>query len=108
MEASERFRLAVESIGDLATDSWLALRDIALMTLLYGAGLRIAEALSLERRDAPKGDAITVTGKGNKQRMVPILPVVREAIDAYVAACPWPLTPEGPLFLGARGGPLSA
>ena len=101
----------VASAGDLAADSmndWLALRDIAMLTLLYGAGLRIAEALSLQRRDAPKGDSITVTGKGNKERLVPILPVVREAIDAYVAACPWPLEPESPLFLGARGGPLRA
>ena len=101
----------VESAGDLATDSmndWLALRDIAMLTLLYGAGLRIAEALSLCLEDAPKGDSITVTGKGNKQRLVPILPVVREAVDAYVAACPWPQEPESPLFLGARGGPLRA
>ena len=103
-EASE----TLESVGDFASEDWIALRDIAVLTLLYGCGLRIAEALSLKRRDAPKDDSITVTGKGDKQRMVPVLPVVREAVATYIAACPWNLDPDGPLFVGARGGPLSA
>jgi integrase/recombinase XerC len=94
--------------GDDATEPWIGFRDIAVFTLLYGCGLRIAEALSLRRRDAPKADAMTVLGKGNKERRVPVLPAVREAIDAYLAACPYAIDPDGPLFLGARGGPLSA
>ena len=98
----------IETAGTLAVEDWIGLRDIAILTLLYGCGLRIAEALSLTRGDAPGGDAITVTGKGNKQRMVPILPVVREAIDAYLDACPWRTASDMPLFVGTRGGPLRA
>lgn len=89
---------------------WVLARDAAILALLYGSGLRISEALSLKRKDVPApatGDAITVTGKGNKQRMVPVLPQVLQAIADYVALCPMPLTPEGALFIGARGGPLS-
>jgi integrase/recombinase XerC len=79
------------------------------LALLYGAGLRISEALGLTRRDAPLPgiDQVTVLGKGGKQRMVPVLPVVARAVADYVAACPLPLPAEGPLFVGARGGPLS-
>jgi integrase/recombinase XerC len=99
---------AAEVIETIDDGGWIGLRDIAILTLLYGCGLRIAEALALKREEAPTKGSITVTGKGNKQRMVPILPVVREAIDAYIAACPWPMEPDGPLFLGARGGPLRA
>jgi integrase/recombinase XerC len=98
----------IETAGTMVTDDWIGLRDVAILTLLYGCGLRIAEALSLTRGEAPKGDAITVTGKGNKQRMVPILPVVRQAIDAYLDACPWRTASDEPLFVGARGGPLRA
>jgi len=96
-----------QAVGEDATEPWIAFRDIAVLTLLYGCGLRIAEALSLRLRDAPKSDAMTVLGKGNKQRRVPVLPAVREAIDAYLAACPFAIEPDGPLFLGARGGALS-
>lgn len=98
---------AVTAVGELSSEPWVAARDIALMTLLYGCGLRISEALGLTRREAPTADSLRVTGKGNKQRAVPVLPVVREAIDSYVAKCPWPMEPDGPLFLGTRGGPLS-
>jgi integrase/recombinase XerC len=97
----------IDAAGDDATEPWIAYRDIAVFTLLYGCGLRIAEALSLRRRDAPKSDAMTVLGKGSKQRRIPILPAVREAIDAYLAACPYSVDPDGPLFLGKRGGALS-
>ncbi|KOX43623.1 tyrosine recombinase XerC [Streptomyces purpurogeneiscleroticus] len=88
---------------------WVLARDAAVLALLYGAGLRISEALGLTRRDAPLPgvDQVTVLGKGGKQRMVPILPVVAQAVADYVAACPLPLPPEGPLFVGARGGALS-
>lgn len=90
-------------------EPWILARDAAVLSLLYGSGLRISEALSLSRAQAPKsaGDTLTVIGKGQKTRMVPVLPVVVEAIDAYIALCPWRLPPEGPLFLGAKGGPLS-
>jgi integrase/recombinase XerC len=88
---------------------WIVARDAAVLGLLYGSGLRIAEALSLKREQAPQpdtGDAITVTGKGNKARMVPVLPQVAKLIADYVALCPIELPPDGPLFIGARGGPL--
>ena len=88
---------------------WIAARDAAVLGLLYGSGLRIAEALSLTREQAPRpdtGDAITVTGKGNKARMVPVLPQVAKLIADYVALCPLDLPPNGPLFVGARGIPL--
>ena len=78
-----------------------------MLTLLYGCGLRISEALGLTRAEAPQGEQITITGKGNKQRLVPVLPAVRQAIADYLAACPYPLPADGPLFVGARGGPLS-
>lgn len=99
--------------ADLHADSerepWILARDAAVLALLYGSGLRISEALGLTRRDAPVPgtDAVTVLGKGGKQRMVPVLPVVAEAVAAYLAACPHALPPEGPLFVGAKGGPLS-
>ena len=88
---------------------WVLARDAAVLSLLYGSGLRISEALGLRRSQAPAGpgEALTVLGKGGKTRMVPVLPVVVTAIDAYLAQCPWRLAPEGPLFVGVRGGALS-
>lgn len=96
-----------DSIGDDAREDWIASRDRAVLLLLYGAGLRIAEALALPANILPLGEALTITGKGNRQRMVPILPLLREAIADYVAKCPWPLDKDQPLFRGAKGGPLS-
>ena len=98
--------------GDIASSDaseWILARDTAVLALLYGSGLRISEALSLERKDAPiKGrDMLRVTGKGNKTRVVPVLPIVREAIERYLALCPLKLGPDDPLFLGARGKQLS-
>ncbi len=91
-----------------AREPWVLARDAAVLALLYGSGLRISEALGLKRRDAPgKGDAIRVTGKGNKQRMVPVLRPVAELIADYVALCPYDLPADGPLFVGARGKLLS-
>jgi len=87
---------------------WLEARNVALMTLLYGTGLRISEALSLKRGDAPLGQSITVVGKGAKERSVPVLGVVRDAIDAYVAACPLSGTKNDALFVSRRGNPMSA
>jgi integrase/recombinase XerC len=87
---------------------WIAKRDVAVLTLLYGCGLRIAEALSLRRDEAPSpGGTLRITGKGNKQRLVPILPVVAAAIADYLASCPHRLGADDPLFVGARGGPLN-
>ncbi len=88
-------------------EDWEAARDQAVLTLLYGCGLRISEALSLRRSDAPLGDLLRITGKGSKTRMVPVLPAVREAVDAYLARLPVPLAPDAPLFRAKRGGPLS-
>jgi len=91
-----------------AGEQWVAKRDAALLTLLYGCGLRIAEALALDVGDLPAGEAMTVTGKGNKQRLVPLLPAVTAAVRDYLAACPFPATRDAPLFRGARGGRLAA
>jgi integrase/recombinase XerC len=87
---------------------WVLKRDAAVLALLYGAGLRIGEALSLCAREAPlDGEAVTVTGKGGKTRSVPVLPQVSRLISDYIASCPWPLPPDGALFRGEKGGPLS-
>ncbi|WP_435417606.1 tyrosine recombinase XerC [Parerythrobacter aurantius] len=91
-----------------ASEDWIGKRDRAVLLLLYGAGLRIAEALSLEGSAFPLGDRLVVTGKGGKQRVVPILPIIRDAVADYVSACPWPLHGTRPLFMGAKGGRLSA
>ena len=93
---------------DEATEPWIVARDAAVLALLYGSGLRVSEALSLKRKEYASGrDALTVIGKGNKARMVPLLPQVRQAIAGYIALCPFNLSPETALFVGARGGPLS-
>ncbi|MFC1659718.1 tyrosine recombinase XerC, partial [Pseudomonadota bacterium] len=94
----------IETIYDFSKDEWQVKRDIALLTLIYGCGLRISEALNLKRRDATDGDFITIKGKGNKERMVPILPIVKERIKNYIKSCPYTLLPDSFLFLGARGG----
>ncbi|HWV52489.1 tyrosine recombinase XerC [Pseudorhodoplanes sp.] len=91
-------------------EPWIFARDAAVLALLYGSGLRIAEALSLKPRDIPargRGDTLTVIGKGNKARMVPVLPAVVAMVHDYIALCPYDLPDDGPLFVGARGGPLS-
>lgn len=90
-----------------ASDDWIGARDRAVLLLMYGSGLRIAEALSLRGSDAPLGETLQVTGKGGKQRLVPILPITREAVAEYVKACPYPLAAKEPLFRGAKGGALS-
>jgi integrase/recombinase XerC len=87
---------------------WIHARDAAVLALLYGAGLRISEALGLKRVDAGGRDAVTVIGKGRKQRMVPVLPQVQKLLADYIALCPYDLPGDGPLFVGAKGGPLSA
>jgi len=109
MAAAKRLADADERAGE-TRETWILVRDAAVMALLYGSGLRISEALSLKRRDVPRpgeGDVLVVTGKGNKTRMVPVLHNVLSLIADYVAICPYPLPAEGPIFVGARGGPLS-
>ena len=88
------------------TPAWIASRDEAVLTLLWGCGLRISEALALKRSDAPLAESLRITGKGGKTRLAPVLPAVREAVDAYVAAAPFAAGPDEPLFLAARGGAL--
>jgi len=105
--AARRIADAGLSAGD-DRESWIHARDAAVLALLYGSGLRISEALGLKRADFGTRDAITVTGKGSKQRMVPVLPQVQKLVADYVALCPFDLPEEGPLFVGAKGGPLSA
>ena len=107
--AATRFAEAELAAGDNRTP-WVHARDAAVLALLYGSGLRISEALGLKRGDVGKGagDAITVMGKGRKQRMVPVLPQVRKLVADYPALCPHELPADGPLFIGAKGGPLSA
>lgn len=102
----EAVGLAAE-VADQSEVEWIGARDRAVLLLLYGAGMRIAEALSLTGAAHPLGERLTVTGKGNKQRVVPILPLVSEAVAHYVRRCPWPLPASEPLFRGAKGGPLS-
>lgn len=90
-------------------EPWILARDAAVLALLYGCGLRISEALGIARRDAPTGavEGVRVLGKGGKTRDVPVIPPVRRAVDAYLAACPYGLPADGPLFVGQKGGPLS-
>ena len=88
-------------------EPWIAARDTAALTLIWGSGLRISEALGIPRAVAPLGEVVRVTGKGGKVREVPVLPVACEAVDAYLRLCPYPTEADQMLFLGARGGPLS-
>lgn len=102
--------LKVADIGQsLDEEPWIAARNAAIFALLYGSGLRISEALALSRGEAPRSasDALRVTGKGGKERIVPVLPAVVAAIAEYLRLCPWQPGPAGPLFLGAEGGRLN-
>jgi len=98
----------LDCASQLSDEPWICKRDRALLTLLYGAGVRIAEALGLNVGDVPTGDVITVTGKGDKQRVVPLLVEVKTVLQDYIQSCPYPMTPTSPLFLGLRGGRLNA
>jgi integrase/recombinase XerC len=95
-----------DTVAGSAAEDWVGARDRAVLLLMYGAGLRIAEALSLRGADLPLGETLKVTGKGGKQRVVPLLPIVRLAVADYAARCPWPLAGSEPLFKGSKGGPL--
>jgi integrase/recombinase XerC len=102
----EAMNLAEDAAG-AASELWIGARDLAILLLLYGAGLRVAEALSLTARILPIGATLRVTGKRAKTRVVPIVPAIREAIDEYVRQCPYSLAGDALLFVGARGGPLN-
>ena len=106
-KAAARDVIAVENALD--DEPWIAARNAAILALLYGSGLRISEALAIKRSEAPRGpnDALRVRGKGNKERIVPVLPVVAAAIASYLGQCPYSPGHGGPLFVGARGGPLN-
>ncbi len=99
---------ALETVGDFASEDWIGLRDRAVLYLLYGAGLRIGEAVALDVKDLPRDGALRVMGKGGKERMVPLLPQVAEAIEGYLQACPYDTSSTTPLFRGARGGRMNA
>ena len=103
-------RAVTDEAGAFAAEPWIAARDIAVLTLLYGCGLRISEALSLpgDALADPAHRSMPVAGKGGKTRLVPLLPVVIEAVAEYRRLCPYDLTADAPLFRGARGGPLRA
>lgn len=105
--SAEQAILVSSDAGQLADEPWIAARNAAVLTLLYGSGLRISEALSLTRNDIPNAAAsLRVTGKGNKTRIVPLLDAARQAIAAYLKTCPFVIDADAPLFRGARGGPL--
>jgi integrase/recombinase XerC len=94
-------------IGSDAREDWIAARDTAIATLLYGLGLRISEALGLTGADHPLPPTLRITGKGGKTRLVPVIPAAAQAVAAYVELCPFDLPPDAPLFRGARGGPVN-
>ena len=108
VSADQARGLLAEPALDPDAEPWEALRDAAVLSLLYGCGLRISEALSLTRADAPLPESLRITGKGGKTRIVPVLPAVHSAVDAALAAQPFPLQPSDALFRARRGGPLSA
>ncbi|MBP1805812.1 tyrosine recombinase XerC [Rubellimicrobium aerolatum] len=103
----EGARAMLDAVETDAAEPWVAARDLAVTTLLYGLGLRISEALGLNGRDADLPPVLRIVGKGGKERLVPVLPVARAAVADYVRLCPHPIGRDGPLFLGVRGGRLS-
>ena len=100
-------RLLLEAVGKHAKTPWVALRDHAVALLLYGCGLRISEALGLLGKDLPLGETLRIRGKGRKERLVPVVPVARQAVNAYIDACPFEIGGNEPVFRGVRGGALS-
>jgi integrase/recombinase XerC len=105
--AIDAARDMIETVEMQSLEPWVAARDAAVVTLLWGCGLRISEALGLKGIDAPLPQVMRITGKGGKERIVPVVKAARAAVDAYVKACPHILTDDGPLFRGVRGGVLS-
>ncbi len=97
----------IDSVSAQNEEGWIAARDVAVVTLLYGCGLRISEALSLTKKDTPLPEVLRITGKGGKERIVPVLPAVRDAVDSYLRQMPFELDAEDTLFRGARGAALN-
>lgn len=100
-------RAMIDTVELQSGSDWVSARDMAVVTLLYGCGLRISEALSLTGSDLPMGDSLHIIGKGGKERLVPLLPVARQAVERYLHLAPFPTEPGAPLFRGARGGKLN-
>ena len=105
--APEQAQEVLDIAGSTHPEAWIAARDAAVLTLLWGCGLRISEALGLDGADWPLREALTIRGKGGRERQVPVLPIAREAIADYLRLCPYPLEAKAPLFRGARGGRLN-
>jgi integrase/recombinase XerC len=105
--APDAARALIGAVELQASEPWQAARDVAVVTLLWGCGLRISEALGLRQRDAPLGDSLRIRGKGGRERLVPVLPAAARAVDVYRRLCPLAPGPDAPLFLGARGGALN-
>lgn len=106
LSAGNALRVVADA-GNLADAPWIGLRDVAVLSLLYGCGLRVSEALGLNRSAAPLGATVRILGKGGKERLAPVLPIVAQAVQAYLDICPYILAPGDPLFVGARGKRLS-
>lgn len=105
--AEEAARAMIETVERQSTSDWVSARDVAVVTLLYGCGLRISEALSLTGGDTPLPETLRIVGKGDKERVVPVLPAARAAVERYVQLCPHPQAQDKALFRGIRGGPLN-
>ncbi|MBY6002528.1 tyrosine recombinase XerC [Salipiger bermudensis] len=105
--AEDAAKAMIDTVEMQAADSWVGARDAAVVTLLYGCGLRISEALGLKGRDLPLGESLRIVGKGGKERIVPVLPVARRAVETYLRLCPYELEPDAPVFRGKRGGALN-
>ncbi|NRB19594.1 MAG: tyrosine recombinase XerC [Rhodobacteraceae bacterium] len=105
--AAEAAKAVLDTVELQSQSDWVAARDVAVVTLLYGCGLRISEALSLQGKDAPIAAVLRITGKGGKERIVPVISAARNAVDRYLTLCPHSLDHNGPLFRGVRGGALN-
>ncbi len=105
--AVDAAKAMIETVELQTPHAWVAARDSAVLTLLYGCGLRISEALGLTGADVPLPNTLRIIGKGGKERVVPVLPAAREAVATYLKICPHPVEPDAPLFRGIRGGALN-
>lgn len=106
--AEDAALLMLDTVEHQSETDWVAARDLAVVTLLYGCGLRISEALGLTASMLPFGDSLRIIGKGGKERIVPVVPAARDAVEAYIRVCPFQIEPEAPIFRGVRGGVLNA
>ena len=104
--AVDAARAMINTVELQASEPWIAARDVAVVTLLYGCGLRISEALGLTATDVPLPATLRIIGKGSKERLVPVIPAARSAVNTYLDACPYPIMANQPIFRGSRGGPL--